>query len=218
MTASIVSNRTDMRAGSTKPAFAFVAAIAVACGFFIAEISIGSVAIPVHEIIQILLTGASDSRVSTNIVWEFRLPRAINAICSGAALGIAGVMLQTLFRNPLADPYILGVVHGARLGAAVLVVSTGLAGNALLVRFGLVGDIGLALASVLGCLVILMILSYLSERVSIVVLLLAGLMLGYFALGLINLFCISSMKTTSRPSRRGTTRASRARPGRNSAS
>lgn len=187
MTASIVSDRTDMRTGSTKPAFAFVAAIAVACGFFIAEISIGSVAIPVREIIQILLTGSSESRVSTNIVWEFRLPRTINAICSGAALGIAGVMLQTLFRNPLADPYILGVVHGARLGAAVLVVSTGLAGNALLLKFGLVGDVGLALASVLGCLVILMILSYLSERVSVVVLLLSGLMLGYFALGLINL-------------------------------
>lgn len=153
---------------------------------FVAELSIGAAAIPFAEVLGVLTAGEASNPVWTNIVWEFRLPRAVNAVFSGAALGAAGIMLQALFRNPLADPYILGIVHGARLGAAVLVVVTGVAGNAFLLRFGLVGDVGLAVASVAGCIVVLLILSALSSRISIVTLLLVGLMLGYLAVGLIS--------------------------------
>jgi len=153
---------------------------------FVAELSIGAAAIPVLDVFQALTTGEASSQVWINIIWEFRLPRALNAAVSGAALGAAGIMLQALFRNPLADPYILGIVHGARLGAAILVVATGLAGNAFLLRFGLIGDAGLAVASVVGGLVVLFILSALSSRISIVTLLLVGLMLGYFSIGLMN--------------------------------
>jgi len=105
---------------------------------------------------------------------------------SGAALGASGLMLQTVFRNPLADPYVLGIVFGARLGVALLIVITGVAGNAYLYRFGLTGDVGIAVASGLGGMGVLAALIWLSRRVSTVTLLVAGLMLGYLCTGLIS--------------------------------
>lgn len=169
-----------------KSIFLFALIAFIGCVLFIAELSIGAAAIPIRDVVSILVAGDTSNTVWMNIIWEFRLPRALNALFSGAALGAAGILLQALFRNPLADPYMLGIVHGARLGAAVLVVVTGVAGNAYLVRFGLIGDIGLAVASVIGCFLVLAILSALSSRTSVVTLLLIGLMLGYFAVGLIN--------------------------------
>lgn len=152
---------------------------------FIGQIALGSVAIPLNEVFGALLGG--EVRESwRNIIMEFRLPRALNAVVSGAALGVAGLLLQTLFRNPLADPYVLGLVHGARLGAAMLVVAAGVAGNALLLRFGLLGDVGLAVASVAGSTIILLALSFVAPRVTTVTLLIVGLMLGYLAIGTIS--------------------------------
>ncbi len=162
-----------------------VALLASVTGLFCAELSIGAVSVPFGAVLDVLL-GEQDNRIWYNIIVEFRLPRAINAAVSGAALGAAGIMLQTLFRNPLADPYVLGIAHGARLGAAILVVVTGLAGNAFLLRFGLIGDVGLAIASVAGCILVLSILSALASRLPAVTLLLTGLMLGYLAVGLIS--------------------------------
>lgn len=153
---------------------------------FLAELSLGSVAIPVGAVADMLLSGSPGPSVWRDIVIGFRLPRALNALCSGAALGVAGLLLQTLFRNPLADPFVLGIVHGARLGSAVLVAFAGLAGNAFLLRFGLMGDLGLAVASVAGSAAVLALLTALSRRVGTVTLLIVGLMLGYLCVGLIS--------------------------------
>lgn len=153
---------------------------------FLAELSLGSVAIPVGAVADMLLSGSPGPSVWRDIVIGFRLPRALNALCSGAALGVAGLLLQTLFRNPLADPFVLGIVHGARLGSAVLVAFAGLAGNAFLLRFGLMGDVGLAVASVAGSAAVLALLAALSRRVGTVTLLIVGLMLGYLCVGLIS--------------------------------
>lgn len=152
---------------------------------FVAELSIGAVAVPLKAVLGALL-GEDVGEVWRNILFDFRLPRALNALCSGAALGAAGLLLQTLFRNPLADPFVLGIVHSARLGAAVLVTFAGVAGNALLVRFGLLGDVGLALASVAGSTLLLSLLAVLSSRLNAITLLICGLMLGYLAVGLIS--------------------------------
>jgi iron complex transport system permease protein len=153
---------------------------------FVGELSIGEVIVPFDAVIGALLGLHTELEVWRNIVTEFRLPRALNAIFSGAALGAAGVMLQTLFRNPLADPFILGLVHAARLGAAMLVVATALFGATLVANTGLMGDIGLAVASVGGCVLILAVLTLIAQRVSTVTLLICGLMLGYLAVGLIS--------------------------------
>lgn len=153
---------------------------------FVAELSLGSVAIPLRAIADLLAGGSAEHRVWQDIVMGFRLPRALNALCSGAALGVAGLLLQTLFRNPLADPFVLGIVHGARLGCALLVTAAGVAGNAFLLRHGLLGDVGLALASICGSAAVLGLLALLSRRVGTVTLLIIGLMLGYLAVGLIS--------------------------------
>lgn len=153
---------------------------------FVAELTLGSVEVPLDAILEMLTNGASNQRVWYDIVMGFRLPRALNALCSGAALGVAGLLLQTLFRNPLADPFVLGIVHGARLGSAVLVTFAGVIGNAFLLRYGLMGDIGLALASICGSTAVLALLALLSRYVGIVTLLIIGLMFGYLAVGLIS--------------------------------
>lgn len=150
------------------------------------QLTLGAVTIPLSAVVEILAGAEARNPAWNNIVLHFRLPRALNAAFSGAALGAAGLMLQTLFRNPLADPFVLGIVHGARLGSALLVTLAGVVGNALLLRYGLLGDIGMALASVVGSAAVLALLAALSRRVNAVSLLIVGLMLGYLAVGLIS--------------------------------
>jgi len=165
----------------------FLLLAALIAVLFVAELSLGSVAIPLKAVLQALLSDATPENPAwRDIVLGFRAPRAVNAMVSGAALGVAGLMLQTLFRNPLADPFVLGIVHGARLGCAVLVTLAGVAGNAFLLRYGLVGDVGMAVASIAGSTLVLLLLARLSRHVGLVTLLIVGLMLGYLAVGLIS--------------------------------
>lgn len=152
---------------------------------FVAELTMGAVSIPLAAVLG-AMTGNQVDVVWANILFDFRLPRALNALFSGAALGATGLLLQTLFRNPLADPFVLGIVHSARLGAAVLVTFAGVAGNSLLVKFGVLGDVGLALASVAGSTLLLSLLALLSGRLNAITLLITGLMFGYLAVGLIS--------------------------------
>ena len=172
---------------ATRSRLCFATLCALLCALFFAELSLGTVAIPLASVLEALGSGATPERPAwADIVLGFRLPRALNAIFSGAALGVAGLLLQTLFRNPLADPFVLGIVHGARLGSALLVTFAGVVGNAFLLRHGLLGDAGLAVASVAGSAIVLMLLAALSRQVSTVTLLIIGLMLGYLAVGLIS--------------------------------
>lgn len=155
-------------------------------GLFVLELTVGAVHVPLRDAVAALTGHTPSTPVFGAIVQQFRLPRAVNAVASGAALGVCGLLLQTLFRNPLADPNVLGVVFGARLGVALLVVATGVAGNAFLYRFGLVGDMATAAASALGSTLVLVALLALARRVSTITLLVAGLMLGYLATGLVS--------------------------------
>lgn len=98
--------------------FYYVAIAAVTAVLFLLELGIGSVYIPLSEVVRILTGGEASRQVWERIVIQFRLPRALNAAISGAALGTCGLLLQTLFRNPLADPYVLGILHGGRFGVA----------------------------------------------------------------------------------------------------
>jgi len=173
-------------AASMRKHASFVALSILLAVLFVTELTVGAVMVPLGAVLDILATGSTGNETWRNIVLSFRLPRALNALFSGAALGVAGLMLQTLFRNPLADPFVLGIVHGARLGSAVLVTLAGVVGNAFLLRFGLLGDAGLAMASVIGSTAVLALLAALSRRVGTVTLLIVGLMLGYLAVGLIS--------------------------------
>lgn len=132
------------------------------------------------------LVGTGSDEIWGRILLEFRLPRALTALVAGAALGLCGMLLQTTFRNPLADPWFLGLVHSARLGVALLVVASGAVGGSVLNGLGLFTNLGLALAAAAGALGLTLGLMALATRVTPVTLLLTGLMLGQAAEGLIS--------------------------------
>src|SRR5579864_864130 len=93
---------------------------------FLLDISAGAVRIPLHDIFRILLSPAPGDDASWSfIVEKIRLPKAITAILAGCGLSVGGLQMQTLFRNPLADPGVLGITSGASLGVAVVMLSGG---------------------------------------------------------------------------------------------
>jgi iron complex transport system permease protein len=160
--------------------------VAIALAAFVLELAIGAVRIPIGDVVTILLGGQGEQVTWSRIVLSFRLPRALNALISGAALGASGLVLQTLFRNPLADPFVLGIMHGARLGVAVLVVATGVAGVAFTQRFGEIGTWTLSAAAALGAIGVLLLMLAVARRVTTVTLLIVGLLIGYVCIGLIS--------------------------------
>ena len=83
---------------------------------FVANVSLGSVMISVGDLLGALSGKDSVDPIISQIVIEFRFPQALTALLSGAALAVSGLLMQTIFRNPLADPFVLGVSSGASLG------------------------------------------------------------------------------------------------------
>ncbi len=138
---------------------------------FLLDLTWGSIHIPFKEVFQILFAQSDDS-INREILINFRLPKAITAILSGSALAVAGLMMQTLFRNPLADPYVMGVSSGASLGVAIVMLSSGL-------TIGLASSLPIVLAAVIGASVIMLLVVAVSLRVeNVVSLLIVGIMFG----------------------------------------
>jgi iron complex transport system permease protein len=90
--------------------------------FFLADLFIGSVRIAFGDMLGIIFTGKSRQPEWIAILWDFRFPRAMTAVLAGISLSLAGLQMQTIFRNPLAGPYVLGISSGASLGVALLVM------------------------------------------------------------------------------------------------
>ncbi|MDO5082167.1 iron ABC transporter permease [Arachnia propionica] len=128
-----------------------------------------------------ILSGGEVRAVARLIVLDVRLPRILMACLAGAALGVAGLAMQTLFRNPLADPYILGLSSGASLGVAAVILVIGGAGAATLTAgLDLAGDLAIVVAAALGSALVMLLVLVLGRAVrSSVSLLLIGVMLGY---------------------------------------
>jgi iron complex transport system permease protein len=157
-------------------------------GMFLLSLSIGSVSIPFDQIVTVLLGGEAERTSWTNIVLKFRLPKATTAMLAGAALGVSGLMMQTFFRNPLADPFVLGISSGASLGVALVVLSAGTVGGTLLAGFGLAGDLLLASAAALGSGATMFVVLLVAGRVqSSMTLLILGLMMGYLVSAAVSL-------------------------------
>lgn len=157
------------------------------CLFFI-RIGIGSVNIPLDDIIRVLL-GESASKASwTTIIRDVRLPRAITAVLSGAGLGVAGLMLQTFFRNPLAGADVLGISSGASLGVALVVLSTGTVGGTLIAGSGIVSDLGMAGAALMGASITFLLVMLMARGVHHqTTLLILGMMLAALTSALVSL-------------------------------
>jgi iron complex transport system permease protein len=95
---------------------------------FLLNLALGSVRIPLSDVAADAGRRSSEqSQLEPTSCWTFRLPKALTAVLAGAALAVSGLQMQTLFRNPLADPFILGISAGASLGVALVVLSTGAA-------------------------------------------------------------------------------------------
>jgi len=142
---------------------------------FLSDLAWGNITIPFREILDVFF-GKGES-INTEILLNFRLPKAITAILTGAALSVAGLMMQTLFRNPLAEPYILGVSSGASLGVALVTMASGFL-PAILMNSGW----AMILAAVIGgALVLLMVLSVSFRIQNAVSLLIVGIMFGTIA-------------------------------------
>jgi len=163
-------------------------------GAFILSLALGSVNIPVSDVLTILTGGIPARATWTTIVLDFRLPKALTALLAGAALGVSGLQMQTLFRNPLADPFVLGVSSGASLGVALVVLGVGTTGAVLLAGLGLTGDLGLTVAAFLGAALTLMIVVSVAARVqSVMTLLILGLMFGYVTSAVVTLLLYFSI-------------------------
>jgi iron complex transport system permease protein len=161
------------------------AAVAVA---FVLAVALGSTPIPLGRAVPALLRAGTADPGAETIIWTVRLPRAITALLAGAALSVAGAQLQTLFRNPLAEPYILGVSSGASLGVALVVTGWGGLAGAFTGGVAGLGRAGIVLAASGGAAAVLGLVMALSRRVrSVATLLIIGVMVGSTAASVITL-------------------------------
>ena len=145
------------------------------------DLFFGSAEIPPGEVVQLLL-GSSSPAIEPSwviIVRELRLPKVIVAMLAGAALAVAGLLLQTLFRNPLAGPDVLGISAGASLGVALVVLWLGSGEASWLSGLGLLGDMALVSAASCGAFLALALILWASRRMGNLTLLVLGLLLGY---------------------------------------
>ena len=150
---------------------------------FVADILIGSVALPLGEVIGALFGNGDE--VTRNIVLNFRLPKAVTALLVGASLSAVGLQMQTLFRNPMAGPYVLGVSSGASLGVALFLLGLPLFGIS---TNGAISSIGVVGAAWIGSALIMSVVLAVTARIKdIMVVLILGMMFGSAATAVVEI-------------------------------
>lgn len=154
--------------------------------FFLLNLLLGSVHIPLQSVCNILMGGSEESVIWENIVLKSRVPQALTALVAGAGLAISGLQMQTVFRNPLAGPSVLGISSGASLGVAFVVLLSGSLGGVALSNLGYFGEVALSIAAIAGALSVMALIVYVSQKVKgNVTLLIIGVMIGYVASAII---------------------------------
>ena len=143
------------------------------------DLALGSAKVPLGDVLTVLTGGEASRPAWTNIVLQFRLPKTITALLAGSSLAVSGLLMQTLFRNPLAGPFVLGISSGASLGVALVVLTTGAGSAGLLAALGLGGDLAVAVAASVGAGSALFLVLLVARRVSILTLLILGMLFGY---------------------------------------
>lgn len=157
----------------TRPALLFTLLTLLTAALFIGDLAVGSVDIPLGKVWAALSGGECDPALRT-IILKIRLLKAVTALLAGAALAASGLEMQTLFRNPLAGPYVLGVSSGASLGVALFLLGApllGIAGHSFVQSLGIIG------AAWLGSALVLAVVMAVSHRIKdIMVILILGMM------------------------------------------
>ncbi|MCX6003816.1 MAG: iron ABC transporter permease [Chloroflexi bacterium] len=142
--------------------------------FLVLNVALGSVNIPFPDTIKAIFGGHSSQSAFDSIIWQLRLPRAFGALLSGSALAVAGLLLQVFFRNPIVDPFILGVSSGATFMVAIAMLGSYLLGATV------VSSLTLSMASFVGAVLVMLVALAVASKVrDIITLLVIGLMTGY---------------------------------------
>lgn len=159
----------------------FYALLLVLLALFALNLGFGSADIGFVQSLKILLAGGG-TETEQLIIFQSRLPKALTALLCGAALSVSGLLMQTLFRNPLAGPYILGISSGAGLGVAILIM------GATVLGISLSTSLSISMAAIIGSIGILLILLWVSFRLNDVMsLLILGVMIGAIATAIIGM-------------------------------
>lgn len=163
----------------------FIILVLVLIFCFFLNISLGSVLIPFKEVFNSLVGNATENQSWQYIIIDYRLPKAFTAIIVGSGLGISGLLMQTLFRNPLAGPFVLGITSGASLGVALVIMGASLFGG---VMAGiLVSKWSIVIAASLGSFLVLLSVLVVSTRFrDTMAILIIGLMFGSISSAIIN--------------------------------
>ncbi|WP_334058479.1 FecCD family ABC transporter permease [Polaribacter sp. P097] len=158
---------------------------------FFVNVSLGSVSIPIEDIFTTLFGGLPTKESWTTIILNYRLPKAITAILVGSGLSICGLLMQTLFRNPLAGPFVLGISSGASLGVALLILGSSFLGGILISPN--LSSWSLPIAASLGAFLVLTAVIVAANKVrNIMSILIIGLMFGSLTSALISVLAYFS--------------------------
>jgi iron complex transport system permease protein len=157
---------------------------------FLLDISVGSVKIPLGEIFKVLFSSSTGNNTWEFIINRIRLPKACTAVLAGCALSVGGLQMQTLFRNPLADPSILGITAGAGLGVAAIMLAGGSMATLYAIKdLGMSGSWLIIFAACLGAGLVMLFVLALSRRVrDNVMLLIIGIMIGSLTFALTSIW------------------------------
>lgn len=163
----------------------FVIFAVLLCSFFVLDLISGQVSIPLDEVFKILFGQQATKSTWEYIIINYRLPKAITAILVGMGLSVSGLLMQTLFRNPLAGPYVLGLSSGSSLGVAFVILGAGFLPAFL--NEMILSPYGIVLASCFGSFLVLLSILIVAQRLrNTMSILIVGLMFGSFAGALIN--------------------------------
>lgn len=150
--------------------------------FLVLNLLLGSVHIPARSVLAILSGGGEESEIWRNIVLKSRLPQALTAIMAGAGLAVSGLLMQTVFRNPLAGPSVLGISSGASLGVAFVILLSGSLSHVALSKLGAIGEVAITMSAIIGSLLVMAVIAFVARKVrGNVTLLIMGVMIGYIA-------------------------------------
>ena len=177
-----------------KITFGILGIIIVGIILFILNLFVGSVTVPLDDIFKVLLKENTDNTLNI-IIFNYRLPQALTALLAGAALAVAGLLMQTLFRNPLADPSMLGISSGASLGVGIVILLTGAISGTAVSSFGWWSTIGVSLAAFIGAVLVLFVMLAFSSRMKdMTTLIIIGLMIAYLAGSITDILKFFSLK------------------------
>lgn len=174
--------------GNKRVTIVLLTALLLTAILMVLNMALGSVHIPLSEVVTLIFTGETSSVVFENIVIKTRLPQTLVSLGAGMALGVAGLVMQTLFKNPLAGPSVLGISSGASLGVAFVMLFSGQVLGFSFYSLGLWGDFAVIISSFLGAGIVLLLILFISSRIGgTLSVLIIGVMIGYLSSSLVGL-------------------------------